>query len=159
MTTGQKQESQKDFTQQNNINCVKLTDLISSIPNWHAEMIKARLYTEICNKIRWKFIFTNTFPAITVTSDAYIENFSFLNCRSSRGFTDNIYKTNVKIMNWYINMLITSFLRTSGAKYSGVPQNVLVVSVGNNPSFERPKSVSTTCPCESSSRFSGFRSR
>lgn len=34
----------------------------------------------------------------------------------------------------------------SGARYSGVPQKVLVVSVPISPSFERPKSVSTTCP-------------
>ena len=30
---------------------------------------------------------------------------------------------------------------------SGVPQNVDVVSSGSTPSLQRPKSVSTTCPC------------
>jgi len=35
----------------------------------------------------------------------------------------------------------TSFLMISGAKYSGVPQNVLVVSFPASPSFDKPKSV------------------
>lgn len=53
----------------------------------------------------------------------------------------------------------TSLRMTSGARYSGVPQNVFVVSVARRPSLERPKSVNTTWPCESNNKFSGFKSR
>lgn len=41
---------------------------------------------------------------------------------------------------------------------SGVPQKVVVVPLGSRPSLQRPKSVRTMCPCESSRMFSGFRS-
>lgn len=53
---------------------------------------------------------------------------------------------------------ITSFLIISGARYSGVPQNVSVVSVPISPSLQNPKSVSTKCPSLSSNKFSGLRS-
>lgn len=41
---------------------------------------------------------------------------------------------------------------------SGVPQNVVVVLLSSSPSLQRPKSVRTMWPCESSRIFSGFRS-
>ena len=46
---------------------------------------------------------------------------------------------------------------TSGAKYSGVPQMVLVVSPYVIPSLQRPKSVSLMWPSLSSNRFSSWR--
>eukprot|EP00966_Prymnesium_polylepis_P021328 490469-Prymnesium_polylepis.3 len=42
----------------------------------------------------------------------------------------------------------------SGAKYTGVPQNVSAVWL----SLDNPKSVSFTWPSESSKTFSGFKS-
>lgn len=47
----------------------------------------------------------------------------------------------------------------SGARYSGVPQKVLVISPSLIFVFERPKSVILMCPCQSSNMFSGFKSR
>lgn len=41
---------------------------------------------------------------------------------------------------------------------SGVPQNVVVVPLASRPSLQRPKSVRTMWPWESSRMFSGFRS-
>jgi hypothetical protein len=48
--------------------------------------------------------------------------------------------------------------RTSGARYSGVPQKVLVVVSWPMPSLHRPKSVILTWPDASSRMFSSFMS-
>ena len=45
---------------------------------------------------------------------------------------------------------------TSGAIYSGLPQNECVKSSSDNPSLQRPKSVSLIFPCTSSRIFSGY---
>ncbi len=48
---------------------------------------------------------------------------------------------------------------TSGARYSGVPQNVLMVASSVIPSLQRPKSVIFICPSLSSMRFSSWVNR
>lgn len=45
---------------------------------------------------------------------------------------------------------------TSGARYSGVPQNVFMVAPSVIPSLHRPKSVIFMCPSLSSIRFSSW---
>lgn len=49
-------------------------------------------------------------------------------------------------------------LMISGARYSGVPQKLNVLSLYFIPFLDRPKSVILICPSASSSTFSGFRS-
>ena len=51
------------------------------------------------------------------------------------------------------------FNTISGAKYSGVPQNVFVNLPPSIPPFASPKSTSLTCPRLSIKIFSGFKSR
>ncbi len=50
-------------------------------------------------------------------------------------------------------------LSTSGARYSGVPQNVFMVASSVIPSLQRPKSVIFMCPSLSSMRFSSWVNR
>ena len=80
------------------------------------------------------------FIEVTLTSPTNISNISTPNPHQS---TDLVYDGSVN---------------TSGARNSGVPQNVLVLSPKPMPSLHRPKSAIFRYPSESNSRLSNFKS-
>lgn len=68
------------------------------------------------------------------------------------------YNVDLQPIHFECNIFELQLPVTSGARYSGVPQKVLVVRPYVMSSLHRPKSAILMCPSLSSSKFSSFRS-